>query len=126
MDNENGSKLRKNVRAALIGKIEREQIAPMLMAMCDLLDQLMNDHPQALDMWHPIGKRLSAAALTMDDYLELRGADDEDPHWIRQMRDTVARYRRERVKADQPVTTPEDMPSPAEVREADASAFEIQ
>jgi hypothetical protein len=125
MDEKNQKAIRQKARAALVGKIEREQIAPMLLAMCELLDHLMDDDPHALDSWHPTGKKMSAAALTIEDYLDLRGADNEDPHWIRQMRDTVARYKRERVKKAAPVPLETTDMSPSEVREADASAFEM-
>jgi hypothetical protein len=130
MNKKDGNAIRERARAALVGKIEREQLAPMLLAMCGLLDQLMDEHPQVFDSWHPIGKKASTAALTMDTYLDMRGSADEDPNWIRQMRDTVARYKRERVKATEQreaATTVQDIPlSAAEVEDADASAFEIQ
>ena len=130
MNKKDGNAMRERARAALVGKIEREQLAPMLLAMCGLLDQLMDEHPQVFDSWHPIGKKASTAALTMDTYLDMRGSADEDPGWVRQMRATVARYKRERVKhaeQQEAATTLQHVPlAPGAVEDADASAFEIQ
>jgi hypothetical protein len=93
-------------------KLENEEISPVFLATCDTLNKLMDDDARSLDPWHQIGKTVEANVLKIEQYLEARGDDAEDPYWVRHMRDTVRRYRRERVRVKRSVPqplTPEQM-----------------
>jgi len=86
-------------RRAVVRDVERTQ-ARLFDATCDLLEHLFAHQPQSIDSWHVIGKLTEHQIEGIEHYLATRERYTEDPPWIERLKETVERYRRERVRLD--------------------------